>query len=578
MDGAPSARRGILAVTLLYLLVGLLFVEAVPPWEAPDEPWHLAYAETLAAGRLPAAADTYESHQPPLYYLWPGLALRLLDVSDVPRGTDNPRYPFALAAYLHPPADPATGWLRLLRSFSGLLGALVVVLCWTTARVVLPAERVRPLLAAGIAALLPQFAFIAHSISNDVLAAAVGAWLSYALVRLVARPAQPRVAVVLLTVGAVLAALTKLNVLAMVPAMLLATLLAARRAGWSGRRVAGTAALVGLSVVAVALALAWRLPAAAAALGAQARMRGLEVRPELVDARLLAHLAEQTLTSLAGRFGWLNVDFPAGLQVLWVLAAALAAAGCARAIRRAGVDQRAALLVCATIVAGLAAATFKNLLVDQQPQGRLLFPALAALATLLAVGWTAFLRPARWPWATAAVLAALLSANLYATQWLLPRAYAESRRPQPALDARRLPRRWTVAARLTGPADHAEQTFRALSPGLHRVELPVASAEGSGELRLRLLAADGTGRPLGTATVPLAGLRPNDWVGLDVGPLADSAGQAYRLELAVADGVGSVWLWGAADGSDYPEGVLTVNGHEETDLVLLTWLDADGPG
>ena len=30
----------------------LIHLAVVPAWEAPDEPWHLAYAEVLSSGRL----------------------------------------------------------------------------------------------------------------------------------------------------------------------------------------------------------------------------------------------------------------------------------------------------------------------------------------------------------------------------------------------------------------------------------------------------------------------------------------------------------------------------------------------
>jgi len=113
-------RAGILLVVLVYVGTGALYGEAVPPWEAPDEPWHMAYAEALAAGRLPAAEETYEAHQPPLYYVWPALAVRALGISKIPRAPDNPTFPFATAAYLHPPGDPGEPLLRLVRTFAGM--------------------------------------------------------------------------------------------------------------------------------------------------------------------------------------------------------------------------------------------------------------------------------------------------------------------------------------------------------------------------------------------------------------------------------------------------------------------------
>ena len=115
------------------LAVGAAYVAAVPPWEAPDEPWHLAYAEALAAGRWPTTAETYEAHQPPLYYLGLAALLRALPEPALPRSPASPFFPLASAALLHPPADPAAAPLAALRTLSGLLTALVVALTWATA-------------------------------------------------------------------------------------------------------------------------------------------------------------------------------------------------------------------------------------------------------------------------------------------------------------------------------------------------------------------------------------------------------------------------------------------------------------
>jgi hypothetical protein len=66
-------------VSLLVLVNGLALFNAVyhPPRVAFDANAHIWYVETVAAGRLPTMADTYEAFSPPLSYLPPAVPLAL---------------------------------------------------------------------------------------------------------------------------------------------------------------------------------------------------------------------------------------------------------------------------------------------------------------------------------------------------------------------------------------------------------------------------------------------------------------------------------------------------------------------
>src|SRR5574340_892915 len=85
----------LIAIVVLFLLIGGLYAALTPPWQAPDEPahynyiaqvaghgccpvitpsdWNAAQLEALKAAQFPdnasVAGVTYEDHQPPLYYL-----------------------------------------------------------------------------------------------------------------------------------------------------------------------------------------------------------------------------------------------------------------------------------------------------------------------------------------------------------------------------------------------------------------------------------------------------------------------------------------------------------------------------
>ena len=243
------ARVSLILACLLFLVLGNAYADIVPAWEAPDEPWHQVYIDVLAAeSRLPTLEETYEAHHPPLYYLWPAIALRTLEIEKVEHAPYNPRFPFAPAAYLHTPDDPSAGALRLLRGFSLMLGVPFLCLVFATARrmecLVQLSSQGRdsdvssnadapgiqtasgsfgnpnawlstPILAALLAALWPQWLFIAAVISNDTLAALLGAGMLYALLRAFETPAwKPHMAAVFLLAAGIL---TKLNMLVLLP-------------------------------------------------------------------------------------------------------------------------------------------------------------------------------------------------------------------------------------------------------------------------------------------------------------------------------------------------------------------------
>lgn len=168
---SPQRVETLLLAAILagYLLVAGLYATRTAPWQAPDEPahynviaqiavdgccpviemgdWDSAYLDALKAARFaPTLTDNlasvqYEDHQPPLYYL------------------------------LLAPVYRATGGdLTALRLVSVALGAGVVLLAYTLARLLLPARRGVALGTAALVAYIPQHAAILGSVNNDALA------------------------------------------------------------------------------------------------------------------------------------------------------------------------------------------------------------------------------------------------------------------------------------------------------------------------------------------------------------------------------------------------------------------------
>lgn len=596
MSHRLGARAGVAALILLHLALGTRYARAVPAWEAPDEPWHLVYAELLARGRAPTAADTYQHHHPPLFYGWTALGLRLLDAPpEIPRAPDNPRAPFDVAAYLHPPDDPGTPWLRLLRFWAGLATALLVPLTWCVARRGLGRRRGlgsgrgtrawdgAPFLAALLVATLPQLLFIGHSISNDGLVALWGALACYGMLRWVQGVGLgnwrgDRAALLCMGLGFGLGLWTKLTILGLVPALVLALALGARAdARACGRGAAGRRLLVGIGgllgvagMVLLAIPLLW--PAAGAGLLDGLRAHGLAWRAELVSADYLWSGLRRILESFFGRFGWMNLRLPGAVLALAGLWALLGLAGLPRAYRAAPDRTRDCLWVAAAVLAGVLAAALRNLLADPQAQGRFLFPALAAIALLPAAGWRAWLPGRGWrPWLGLTALSTV-ALNLWITTRLVPDAYAESRRAAPRVETRFLVLDPVIAARLGAPGDRITQTFGVEGSGFRAIEVPLAGAGGSGTLRGRLL--DAGGRVLVDQELPLESLGPNAWLRLALPPAAGRVpgGRSYRLELSLSAGPGYALFWGSAE-DRYADGELDGDGVEGADLLFLTLLD-----
>ncbi len=606
--GLGGSRAAPLAAALLYLVFGVLYLEAVPPWEAPDEPWHMAYAEAVASGRLPSPRDTYESHQPPLYYVWPAIALHVSGREAVPRSAANPLYPFAAAAYLHPPEEDAAAALSLIRAFSGLLGAITVVLTWATIRAGAADDARRAAVGALMVALLPQFIFVGHAVSNDVLASIVGSIVLYGLVCCVVdRPSQHR-GVMAVAIGLSLAVFSKLNVFALVPGVLAAALLAPSRAERSrisvpraagelagrgpeeaqsatgaARPAAPAASLVprlgrselwwraifltaaaGLAVGSAAI-LRVIAPGTADALAAEAVLRFSEVDPALTRPIELGRQILRLVVSTWARFGWLNVDLPLPLTVVAIGAAGLGFAGLLPAWAKADRKERRVLVVMAVVVASSMFAAIRNLLIDPQPQGRFLFPAIGALAFLVAGGLTALVSR-RWRGLLALVVAATLGgANLLATVHVLPQAYAPSRQPAPEVYLRLVKEPRQVVARLEDGGPEVRQTFELGGEGACTIAVAPAAVAGAGELALHI--RDSGGALLVSRRFDIGSAVSSQWWMLELGTALEGGGRRYDLELSL-DGEGAVALWGA-DVDVYSGGTLTLGGRPSTDLHLL---------
>ncbi len=384
----------------LFLVCATLWNLTVPPFETPDETGHARYVNFLAAERrLPVAGVEArgEAHQPPLYYILvaaAGEAFRLTPVPLEPArnasfvwygGSDENKY--------HHGDDelpPLSGSLRSvhgLRLISILLGAVTVFLIHRLAAAVLaPAEA---LLAAGLAAVLPQFTVIAASLNNDNLANLLCAG---AILLMTLAIESPRT--ILWTGAGVLtgAALTaKFTSFVLVPCALLAVILASRAS--HDRRVPFSPLRAGVAFFAPAFAIAAPLLirnaiAMGDPLGMAAQVATL---PQLLDrkgplsAYFLLEFPVVLFESFWGRFGWMSLRLPDALYLALVLPAAAGIIGLLLEARRM---SRRHLLLVAIVLLQLGQVVVFNLTFTQA-QGRFLFPALGPIVVLMGAGWLA---------------------------------------------------------------------------------------------------------------------------------------------------------------------------------------------
>jgi hypothetical protein len=568
----PGLRRGFLAAALLYVLLGAGLQSVIPPWEAPDETWHAAYAEALAAGALPTLEQTYEAHHPPLYYLWPALWLRVLGRTTLPSAEHNPHYPFATAVFLHPPGEPLAGPLRLLRFMSSLLALPILALVGGAATRI--AGRVGgrdPTVSRSHAAttsmlllaLWPQWLFISHTVNNDTLAVLVGAMLAAGLVR-VALPRRGEAVPTALFLGlaAALAVCAKLNVAVLLPFAMLGVVVVGLGQGRSSRRSHLIGQLLALLAGAIVALEGLRLLAPESF----AHLRALlGARTDRIASGLPADLAGQIALlaeSSWGRLGWMNLALPWPSLAVGAVVVTGGLVGLARSGRRMAPPARWAVLLLLCLCAASLAAVVRNMAVDPQPQGRLLFPSLPALAVLLGLGWVRWAASSgKWPaagWLPAIGLALLIGTDVHMIGWLLPEAYAEVQAPRGSeVYERLLPARWLPVAVLDERGQGLSQGLRVTSNELAEIAIPAHLAEG--KVVVSLVLRDDAERVHAERRIELTAGPEHHWLRLALPaagePGAPQRGEGLVLELTLVKNGGDLVLWGG-DENHYGQGAL----------------------
>jgi Dolichyl-phosphate-mannose-protein mannosyltransferase len=423
--------KPVVPIVIAFFLLSIAFGVVVPVLEAPDEPSHVAMVRFIATQHaLPIQLPSLgfpagqEGSQPPFYYGLAALLWQLAPAPDLaPTWADhNPFIRFdrqaaptdnrALYAHTAAEAFPYRGdilGIHLARLLSAVLGAATVVFAFLLAAELFPRRRLVPLLTAALVAFNPQFIFSSATVNNDVAAAATSTFVLWCCVRWARRGGSRGLAIALgLGLGAALLAKTG-GPLLLVPVGIVLLVDLTRRPGWSSwlGRVALVATLAAVvagwwfarNQVLYGDPLGW-----SAMLAANSQM----IRSTPISVQEAASALWQARGTYWGTFGWTNIVYvPSIYQALDLFALAALSGLVIRAARSArSLDlsrPTANSLVPEALIVLWPLLVFASLVRWNQinqaaDQWRLLFPAVAAIAVLLALGVDAVLSPPH-PWA-----------------------------------------------------------------------------------------------------------------------------------------------------------------------------------
>jgi 4-amino-4-deoxy-L-arabinose transferase-like glycosyltransferase len=422
-NASPRAdHRPALVILALFLALGVLYSISTPVMEASDELRHYPFVRHLAqGGSLPVQRPGeptlwgQEGSQPPLYYALMGALTFWVDASDlpglmqinphaevgVPLAFDNKNHVLHTGQEAFPWRGASLA-VHLVRLFSVLLAAGTVICTYLLALDLFPDRPAIAIAAMAVNAFLPMFLFVSASVNNDTLVTLLSSVALLMMVRLVLSGAS-WLQLALLGVIIGLACLSKLGALGLLPLAALAVGLRVfvtappEDSDDSLLRRTGRWVTSGLVVALPALAVAgwwylrnWRLYGDPTGITAMLDIAGR--RPVTPGLSQLLGEFQGFRINFWGLFGAINVLMrPDWIYTLLDVATALALLGLvawALTRRRAyGYTNWPALLVPAAWIGIEFAGLVRWTSLTAASQGRLMFPAIAAICLFLALGW-----------------------------------------------------------------------------------------------------------------------------------------------------------------------------------------------
>ena len=404
-----QSERLFVVPVIAFVILGVVYSVTVPLWETPDEVAHFGYIAHLVKTRsLPMQRTGVldSAHHPPLYYAIAALVSSMADFDD-PTGAfrGNPGFIWAGQggvehnAALHHTAEtfPYRGIAlaaHLARWVSLATGAVTVAFTYAIARRVFPEPRGLALLAAALTAFNPQFLLISSSVNPDVMTAMTCTLALWQLIRTLEKPLRWQ-GWALTGIGCGLAMLSKSSAFVVglaASALLLLSVVRHRswRMLWRGALALGTTFLLVSGWWFVRNWILYGDP-----LGWQSFLANWAVvrRYGRVTWSDVYRFITTQFQSYWARFGWMTISVPKWVYLLLLALCGLSLLGWGvwlwRRRYRSLSGTRSLGLVALVLLPLLQEAfQFRSIFVfdDSWYQGRYLFPAIAALSTLLAAG------------------------------------------------------------------------------------------------------------------------------------------------------------------------------------------------
>lgn len=397
-------------ILVVFLGLGLLYSTAVPIFEKPDEPYHYFYAQHLLEERSLPVMDTpgeklweQEGTQPPLYYMLAALLVSQVEDSDArelywvnpQRNIGDPARPGNKNFIVHTeleqwPYQGAVLAIHMVRWLSLVIGAATILLTFALVRTVFPHRPYLALGAAAINAFIPQYLFISSSVSNDSLITFFAALTLIQLVRLISRPQRRQTwAYLALGVTLGLAALSKLSGLALLGLSGLVLIwLAWREKSWRPLLQGGLT--VGVLVALIAgwwYMRNWQLYGDITGLAPHLAVMGGRPTPIQLTWDSLRSELVGLRASFWGLFGWFSILMPDWVYVVLDVLTILGGLGLIQWWARDRTTARWVMLWMLLWFLLVGISLVRWTLMTAASQGRLLFPALPAIALGLALGW-----------------------------------------------------------------------------------------------------------------------------------------------------------------------------------------------
>ena len=408
-------HRGIVIVLTVFVALAFWYSVTTPLFEAPDELWHFAFVQHVATGRgLPVQSlDTPNQHlarqegsQPPLYYLFAAGVTFWIDTSDYPDIVwNNPHYGYNVPGivndnknlFIHTSAESfpyhgASLAIHIARIVSILMGALAVWFTYLLALEIFPERKTFAVIAASLSAFVPQFIFVSAAVSNDSTITAMSAWSLWLMARVLKTTDQRQQSTTLILLGTAcgLAAIAKVSGVAMFPLAVLVL-------GWQTRKKMDKTGIANffLFIFAFSLVAGWWYLRNLLLYG---ELTGTEIMSRIFFERQTALTFSQLLTQLAEVWetfwvglGWGNIRALPIMYITITVFVLLAIVGSLLAIRSSqSTNRNSIFIILAAWVAIIFIALVRWMMLTQAPHGRLMFPALPAIAVLLAFGLNQF--------------------------------------------------------------------------------------------------------------------------------------------------------------------------------------------